>query len=61
MECLRIRSVKPELPILKQDTEDFKNVVLAMKNGYTIDQVKLKFQVSKEVEAKLKEVANEGV
>ena len=56
VECLRIRpgvKIKPEL---KPDTVDFGNVVKAMKEGYTIEDVKKKFAVSQDVEIKLLEI-----
>lgn len=57
IDCIRIRSnvvkVKPEL---KPDSVDFGNVVKAMKEGYTIEDVKKKFTVSQDVEIKLLEI-----
>ncbi len=50
VECLRIRpkiKIKPEL---KQGTEDFNNVVKAVKEGFTMEQVKTKFIMSQETE-----------
>ena len=44
------------LPTLKADTEDYKNVVTGMANGYTIAQVKTKFILTKEIETKLTSV-----
>ncbi len=56
VECLRIRpkiKVKPEL---KKGTDDFKKVVQAVKNGYTIEQVKQKFTVPQETEIAILEL-----
>lgn len=39
-----------EKPWLNKGTEQFTKVVEAMKNGYTIEQVRSKYKVSKEVE-----------
>ena len=50
VECIRIRpkiKIKPELI---KGTEDFQKVVKAMKEGFTMDQVKTKFTVSQETE-----------
>ena len=50
VECLRIRpkiKVKKELKI---GTAEFEKVVKAVKNGYTIDQIKTKYNVSMETE-----------
>ena len=57
IDCVRIRSneLKP-LPKLEQGTEDFKKVVAGIKNGYTMDQVKLKFTVSQETEIAILEL-----
>ncbi len=40
-------------PWLNKGTEEYKNVVAAMKNGYTIEQVKSKYKLSKEIETEL--------
>ena len=56
MECLRIRpkiKIKPELI---KGTEDFVNVVKAVKEGFTIEQVKTKFIVSQETEIAILEL-----
>ena len=37
-------------PVLKQGTPEFDKVVLGIANGFTIDQVKAKYEVSKDVE-----------
>ena len=48
VECLRIRSQKPTLPELKpSDTTNWNNVKSALLNGFTIDQVKTKWTISK--------------
>jgi hypothetical protein len=38
------------LPLLKVGTEDFKKVKTALDNGYTLDQVKLKYTVTEQIE-----------
>jgi hypothetical protein len=43
-----------ELPWLNQKTEDWKNVVLALKGSYKIEDIKKKFRISKENEDQLK-------
>lgn len=53
VECLRIRPKIKIKPQLIQDSEDYYNVQKALNNGYTIDQIKGKFLISKEVEGKL--------
>ena len=65
VECLRVRPILPQvtLPELKEtDTVNFDKVFLGMQNGYTIEQVRTKWNVSNEVEqlltAKLKEYAS---
>lgn len=57
IDCIRIRSneVKP-LPELKKDTPEFDKVVKAVKNGYTIDDIKTKFIVTQETEIAILEV-----
>lgn len=46
-----VRFKKYILPVLVKDSENFKNCQLAIKNsGYTIDQIRQKYQVSSEVE-----------
>lgn len=39
-----------KLPILKVGTEDFKKVKTALDNGYTLEQVKLKYTVTEQIE-----------
>jgi len=39
-----------QLPILKVGTEDFKKVKTALDNGYTLEQVKLKYTVTEQIE-----------
>lgn len=41
------------LPWLNEGTENYAKVVAAMKTGYTIDQVKKKYKLSKAIETKL--------
>ena len=54
VECLRIREIKPQLPELKQNTNEFSKVVIAYKNGYTIENFRTKYTISKEVEELIK-------
>ena len=53
---LRIRKVKPvlKLAVLKLKTETYKKVVEAMRNGYTLDQIRGKYDISEVVEINLK-------
>jgi len=54
VECLRIRAQKPELPkLLPSDKENWEKVKSAMLNGFTIKQIKTKWDVSKVNEDKL--------
>jgi len=49
VECLRVRptAVKVELPqLLPTDTVNWNRVVGAVKNGYTVDQVRVKWSIS---------------
>ena len=39
-----------KLPLLKVGTEDFKKVKTALDNGYTLEQVKLKYTVTEQIE-----------
>ena len=57
IDCVRIRAekVKPK-PELKPDTKQFDAVVKAVKNGYTIEQVKTKYTVSQETEIAIMEL-----
>ena len=50
VECLRIRETAPQLPELKKDTPEFEKCKTGIKNGFTIEQVKSKYSVSKEIE-----------
>ena len=50
VECLRIREIAPQLPELKKDTPEFEKCKTGIKNGFTIEQVKSKYNVSKEIE-----------
>ena len=63
MDCLRIRNKKPvasKLPELIENTKDWENVLKALPN-YTIDVIKKKFSMSKEIENKLKILKDEIV
>jgi hypothetical protein len=57
VDCIRIRSEaivkKSEL---KAGSKDFDNVAKALKNGYTIEDAKKKFNISQEVEIQLLEL-----
>ena len=57
MDALRIRAVKPkvELPVLKEGSAEWNNVVKGVKNGFSVSDVKSKFKLSKELEKKLSE------
>ena len=56
IDCIRIRFTKIEAkPELKSNTEDFVKVSKALKNGYTIDDVKKKYNMTQEVEISLLE------
>jgi hypothetical protein len=59
VECLRVRPKAPEkLPELKQtDKANFEKVVSALKNGFTIEQVKTKWTISNVTEQLLKQEA----
>lgn len=51
---LRIIPKRPELPILKEGTKGFNQVVQGLKNGATFAQVRTVYQVSPELESKIK-------
>ena len=57
VECLRIRPAKPQpkkLPeLLPSDKENWPKVVTALINGYTIDQIKVKWSISQANQEKL--------
>ena len=44
------RNQDPQLPKLKKDTPEFEKCKTGIKNGFTIEQVKSKYSVSKEIE-----------
>lgn len=47
-------SKKPvKLPSLTEGTEQFNKVVLALEGGYKMEQIEMKYSISKEVKAKL--------
>lgn len=57
IDCVRIRSNELKLlPELKKGSPEFDKVVKAVKNGYTIDDIKTKFIVSQETEIAILEV-----
>ena len=50
-DALNTHDKKEEsLPLLKLGTEDFKKVKTALDNGYTLEQVKLKYTVTEQIE-----------
>lgn len=54
VECLRIRPAIPQNPVLKiDDTENFEKCKTALANGYTMEQLRTKWTISKEVEKAL--------
>lgn len=57
IECLRIRNTEPKAKKLKEllptDTKNWNNVIQALVNGYTIKDIKTKWSISEENEAKL--------
>ncbi len=56
VECLRVRPETPamKLPdLLKSDTVNWAKVVTAMNGGYKIDEIRKKWNISKEAEAEL--------
>jgi hypothetical protein len=56
IDCVRIRSKKPaEKPILQYNTKEYEKVLSAMIEGYSIEQIRTKWQVSKDLENKLNE------
>nr|AKH47488.1 hypothetical protein [uncultured marine virus] len=65
VECLRIRKTNPtpiKLPeLLPTDETSWNNVVDGLVNGYSIEQVKTKWSISKESEEKLKASAHERI
>lgn len=59
VECLRIRPNAPQNPVLKIDDQtNFEKCRTALKNGYTIEQLRTKWTISKKVE---KALIDEGV
>ena len=51
IDCVRIRPEKiPEKPILQIGTKNFDKIVKAIKDGYTIDEIKTKWNISQDVE-----------
>lgn len=55
IDCIRIRSEKTiPKPELKKDTEAYYNCVKALNNGYKIDDLKVKYTLTKEIEEALK-------
>ena len=56
VECLRIRPTTAKKPVLKKGTPEFQKVVTAVQKGFTIEQVKTKFEVDQETEIAILEV-----
>ena len=55
VECLRVRDVAPILPVLTESHPKFESVKIALKSGnYTIDQIKIKYQISEQIQKLLK-------
>lgn len=52
-EGLRIKPNTKTKTKLSKDTPEYENVVKAIENGYTIEQIKTKYDISKELEAEL--------
>ena len=57
VECLRIREERIEVKKLEliENSENWNQVVTALSNGYTIEQIKSKYQISNDLIKKLKE------
>jgi len=57
VECLRIREERIEVKKLEliENSENWNQVVTALSNGYTIEQIKSKYQISNNLIKKLKE------
>jgi hypothetical protein len=54
IECLRIRPVKPTLPILEEsDTKNWNKIKAALKNNFTIEQIRTKWSISEQNAKKL--------
>lgn len=54
IDCIRIRQVKPELPALTPtDNKNWENIKKALLNGYSIEQIRTKWSITKENEIKL--------
>jgi hypothetical protein len=57
-DAVRVSTKPVAKPTLTEPSKAFDNCVAALNSGKTMDDVKARYQVSDEVEAKLKEVAN---
>ena len=56
IDCVRIRSTPlPNKPVLEYNTKEYEKVLAAMMQGYTIEQIRKKWNVSKDLENKLHE------
>jgi hypothetical protein len=59
VEALRVvpkAPAPPALPVLQVGTPEFEKVKAALKQGYTVDQARKKFQISKQIENELTNV-----
>ena len=61
VECLRVKKVAPQLPELLPNTDKWTEAITALKGVYTMPQIKKKYRISEDNEAKLLEHAAEGV
>jgi len=57
-DALRIRPFEPktEKPVLNESHKAWQSVCDAIKNGYTIEQIEAKYQLSEEIKTKLKDI-----
>jgi hypothetical protein len=56
IDCIRIRSNKiAEKPVLEYNTKEYENVLAAMMQGYTIEQIRTKWTITTDLENKLNE------
>ena len=61
VECLRIRPQAPNVQkptLTREDTTNYTNVLLALRNGYTFEQIATKWNLTQEVKLQLQEDAN---
>lgn len=55
VECLRIRAQAPLLPELTPDTDIWGEAIKAIKNGFTIEQIKAKYRLNTTNQKKLED------